>query len=1378
MAVTAQIRFTQGVTIGTPGVAIIGTTGQAVAASNGDNTDVVRWKWTMLDTPEGSAVPIGLISDGGISTALFTPDVSGGYHLELEVFPTSGASSRHRLCFQVAEPSGRLVPAFDAEAPALNFGGTTRGWRKIMDRWLRHVDRTDGVTNATNGTQNAASTTNGDGEAVAWVRFTGTTPTLNGLAGGYEGRELTIVAGANGLTIADEAGAATAANRIATGSGAIVLEANRAVILRYTQSRWRPVSGVGGAFKGLGWFDVTDYGAVADGVTDNTAAFLAAIEASGDVHPYAGGSSGPPFGGVVYVPPGPKEYYFASDLDITRSIELMGFESHSLWGTTVLKFAPGKGIVCHSTGTSPEPSGSSEGTYIHGFRIICQQLSIPLRANNTAYSPGDRMRLPNDNRFYYECTVGGTSAASQDPGTGFGGETINGDDFFPIPSAGRQNFVTATDGTVTWETKTANGIKFYNRVTIRDVVIERATNAAIYGHGNLAQFSTNINYSVVENVRLYYNGCGVHFFGGDGNMCVLRGALIVGTGNGISGDGGFGIVDASFLGSQFEHIDIEDATGMGIWSTRGTIGASVFVSIYLEDCEPSWVNGVVTGGDAGSGFASGSPHTGFEWAMGWRRMWTQHRDIQKKPQVRWDEADKRGFHVRYTDDDPGYANIAERYYTANYSSGGASDGNAVGEWVTGIYQGLLGERRITSYTASGRSGVGTWGGSRLGTGNFRVHHGEFRGNGANPYFVGYNASSKTDPFIRYEQGVGGHLREGDRFEYGTTDKIGELVVGEGWVTNKTWTAAMVATTYDSHLGGQPTTSCKPTTPNGYTYVATKPGTAHAVTEPTWPTNYLGNGGIVPYVWAPGIRRKVGDYGSPTAANDYYQVTAVSSPDADGYGAAGGIEPAWPGVGTVVDGALTWTYVGETDGTFVDDGTTRWQCVGPEPVFQVYRGSAAVDDQVDYVFDGVTNDITMTEEEFNKRIIVVKDGGLIVSGDSWGAVYAPFVPSSGFWRIVRNENSRPLYYATDIDIGNDSQVRIPPYSAAIVGVDIANTKMIFLVPPSPIRHSPALDTGGDSETDNYKGIVFGSDADKNMTSEESSFGFIRLTSSVLTATRTLRHISLPKKGIQTIVRNDTGQTINFGYSTGTTVAIPTGTSAMVTADGVNAIFAIYPSSGSLPSGSDGQFLGRVSGSPTFGNVATYYGSTTANLAATGLLRTANQEVAAAARNAANSADLTFLDSNSSNEGFLFTNRSYGAQFTNGRIYPSSNLLLGIGSTTYQSLSSGYNGMAVPISGVSGPFRFKVLSLSAGNATLDATQQESAIVVFTGAAGAAFTLTLPDVTGSTYFVINQSEQQCNVVKTGGGGGDYVPGLGGGVFVHTGSDYELAGIFEGHV
>lgn len=141
MAVQSLIQFKQGATTGAPGVAITGVLTTQVQASNGGVGDVVlTYKWTWIDTPPGSAIPRGLITEGNVPQIVFAPDVVGDYHLELVVYGINGFFSTDRRVFRVPRATARAIPAFDAEAPALNFLGNTRGWAPDMETWLTYLD--------------------------------------------------------------------------------------------------------------------------------------------------------------------------------------------------------------------------------------------------------------------------------------------------------------------------------------------------------------------------------------------------------------------------------------------------------------------------------------------------------------------------------------------------------------------------------------------------------------------------------------------------------------------------------------------------------------------------------------------------------------------------------------------------------------------------------------------------------------------------------------------------------------------------------------------------------------------------------------------------------------------------------------------------------------------------------------------------------------------------------------------------------------------------------------------------------------------------------------------------------------------------------------
>lgn len=146
MAIAAAIAFKQGVTVGAPGFALIGTTGTPVTVSNGDNTNVEGWTFEVIDAPPASAVPRGVVQDGTLPTYAFTPDASGGYEVHLVVTDQFGNFAEDFRVFQVAEPSGRYIAPFKATDQALNFtippasSPNTRGWAPLMEAYLRAFD--------------------------------------------------------------------------------------------------------------------------------------------------------------------------------------------------------------------------------------------------------------------------------------------------------------------------------------------------------------------------------------------------------------------------------------------------------------------------------------------------------------------------------------------------------------------------------------------------------------------------------------------------------------------------------------------------------------------------------------------------------------------------------------------------------------------------------------------------------------------------------------------------------------------------------------------------------------------------------------------------------------------------------------------------------------------------------------------------------------------------------------------------------------------------------------------------------------------------------------------------------------------------------------
>jgi hypothetical protein len=158
----ALLQFTQGLTTGNPGEALVGVIGDAVVAANSDDTGVDDWTFELAEVPPGSAVPLTAQGPGGLSTLSFTPDVPGCYRIRLTVTPTEDGSVDIRN-FVVRHPRrGHILPPFQAlpeplplpgsglagsKPNELNIGGQAFGWvgdddvsRPLLFQQLRLLD--------------------------------------------------------------------------------------------------------------------------------------------------------------------------------------------------------------------------------------------------------------------------------------------------------------------------------------------------------------------------------------------------------------------------------------------------------------------------------------------------------------------------------------------------------------------------------------------------------------------------------------------------------------------------------------------------------------------------------------------------------------------------------------------------------------------------------------------------------------------------------------------------------------------------------------------------------------------------------------------------------------------------------------------------------------------------------------------------------------------------------------------------------------------------------------------------------------------------------------------------------------------------------------
>jgi len=149
MAVTALIKFTQGLSVGTPGVAQAGVPSVQVDVENDNPTDIQSWKIDMLYVPPGSTVPMGTLATGNTSMpyANFLPDgVPGSYRIQVAVYSDInqlGVVNKDIRCFVVKDVNGFVFPPYQelpkklpvlgsgipGEKPdELNLDGQPYGW--------------------------------------------------------------------------------------------------------------------------------------------------------------------------------------------------------------------------------------------------------------------------------------------------------------------------------------------------------------------------------------------------------------------------------------------------------------------------------------------------------------------------------------------------------------------------------------------------------------------------------------------------------------------------------------------------------------------------------------------------------------------------------------------------------------------------------------------------------------------------------------------------------------------------------------------------------------------------------------------------------------------------------------------------------------------------------------------------------------------------------------------------------------------------------------------------------------------------------------------------------------------------------------------------
>lgn len=143
MAGTASIRIDQPANPTTP----IGQPGRArddlllglpVTLRNSDDTDVVRWLWTLLDKPLGSTSVLSATTSPQVT---FTPDVEGSYLVRLAVNDGIAGQIDTKVA-AVRTSLGVRYPATGETTSSVNWPANgEKGWGKDAEQALRGLAR-------------------------------------------------------------------------------------------------------------------------------------------------------------------------------------------------------------------------------------------------------------------------------------------------------------------------------------------------------------------------------------------------------------------------------------------------------------------------------------------------------------------------------------------------------------------------------------------------------------------------------------------------------------------------------------------------------------------------------------------------------------------------------------------------------------------------------------------------------------------------------------------------------------------------------------------------------------------------------------------------------------------------------------------------------------------------------------------------------------------------------------------------------------------------------------------------------------------------------------------------------------------------------------
>lgn len=282
-------------------------------------------------------------------------------------------------------------------------------------------------------------------------------------------------------------------------------------------------------------YNVRDFGAVGDGVTDDAPAFQAAINASIN--------TGLARGRRIFVPRG--NYRLASTVYLRRQVHLTGETGGGWFSSAVL--LPDANVTALQVDLESLiafPGNRGSWSVIEDLRIAYTAGLTSVWQPSTLYQVGDLVvsTLGANRSDYYtmECTTAGTSASSEPNWDAVVGPIYDGSPRTLAEGA------TVTDGTVTWTLRVLAGVRVHTGAKVRNVDIENAP-----GNGILVAASVDwnpyANANVFSVLDCFVQGSamnGLYVVGPDAN------AGNVSNFNAVS-NARWGIWDRSFLGNTY-----------------------------------------------------------------------------------------------------------------------------------------------------------------------------------------------------------------------------------------------------------------------------------------------------------------------------------------------------------------------------------------------------------------------------------------------------------------------------------------------------------------------------------------------------------------------------------------------------------------------------------------------------------------------------------------------------------------------------------------------------------------------------------------------------------------------------------------------------------